>query len=288
MRLMIIDQLETKNGFTNTERIIAKYILDNLLEVTEISINDLAKRTYTSKATVIRFCKKLGVYGYIELQKRLSQELVETKRLTEMLDDEPVDGNTSLKEVTTIVPAIYEKAVSNTRLSLNTNQLNRILNRFKHVLKLDIYGTGITSTIAKSAAFKFATLGIEAEAHEGLNEHYLIASRNKNNRIALIISFTGKNQQMISIAKRLKKEGVFVIGIGDGEDGFLAACCNEYLVIYNKKLILSMEVITAITAANYAIDVLFVANLVSNYEQNKNNSLEVIQNKMINEREIDS
>lgn len=285
---MIIDQLEEKNDFTNTESSLANYMLANLLEVTDIPIADLAKKTFTSKATIIRFCKKLGLFGYIELQKRLSQEMIETKRLTEILDEEPVNGETSVKEVTTIVPAIYEQAVTNTRLALNMNQINRILNRFKHVSKLEIYGMGITSSVAKAAAFKFATIGIEAEALEGINEHYLVAVKHKKNRIALIISFTGKNEQMISVAKRLRTAGVFVVGIGDGENGILAEYCDEYIVIYKKRLILSMEVITAITAANYAIDVLFVANLVSNYEENKDNSLEVIREKMISELTFDT
>lgn len=285
---MIIDQLEEKNDFTSTESELADYILANLLEVTDIQIADLAKKTFTSKATIIRFCKKLGLFGYIELQKRLSQEIIETKRLTEILAEEPVKAGTSAKEVTTIVPAIYEQAVTNTRLALNMNQLNRILNRFKHVSKLEIYGMGITSSIAKAAAFKFATIGIEAEALEGINEHYLVATKHKKNRIALIISFTGKNKQMISVAKRLRKAGIFVVGIGDGENGILAEYCDEYIVIYKKRLILSMEVITAITAANYAIDVLFVANLVSDYEENRDNSLEVIREKMLEELTLDT
>ena len=285
---MILDQLEEKKGFTSTESELADYILANLLEVTDSSIAELAKKTYTSKATIIRFCKKLGLFGYIELQKRLSQEMIETKRLAEILDEEPVNGETSVKEVSTIVPAIYEQAVTNTRLSLNMNQINRILNRFKHVSKLEIYGTGITSSIAKSAAFKFATLGIEAEALEGINEHYLVATKHKKNRIALVISFTGKNKQMIAAAKQLRKAGIFVVGIGDGENGTLSKYCDEYLVIYKKRLILSMEVITAITAANYAIDVLFVANLVSNYAENRDNSLEVIREKMLNELTLDT
>lgn len=285
---MIIDQLEEKADFTNTEAVIADYILTHLLEATEIPISDMANRTFTSKATIIRFCKKLDLFGYIELQKRLSQEMIETQRLNDILDEEPVNSQTTVKEVTTIVPAIYEQAVTNTRLALNMNQINRILNRFKHVSKLDIYGTGITSSIAKSAAFKFATIGIEAEAREGINEHYLEATKHKKNRIALVLSFTGKNKQMIAAAKLLRKAGIFVVGIGDGENGSLADCCDEYIVIYKKKLILSMEVITAITAANYAIDVLFISNLVSNYEENRDNSLAIIQNKMLGESEFDT
>ncbi|GCF95493.1 transcriptional regulator [Enterococcus florum] len=285
---MLIDKLEEKNDFTNTEIVVANYILENLLEINEITIADLAKRTFTSKATIIRFCKKLGLFGFVDLQKKLSQEMIETKRLTELLNEEPVNEETTNKEVMNIVPSIYEKAITDTRLSINPNQMNRVLNRLKHVSKLDIYGTGITYSVAKTAAFKFSTLRIESEAHDGMNEHYILATQRRKNRIAIVLSFTGKNKMMVAVAKYLRKTGAFVIGIGDEGNGRLSEQCDEYFEIYQKKLILSMEVITAITATNYVIDILFISQLVSDYEQNKTNAIDVITNKIHNDIEFDT
>lgn len=285
---MLIDQLEMKIDFTNTESTIADYVLDNLLEINETTIADLAKRTFTSKASIIRLCKKLGLFGFSDFQKRLAQEVIETSRLNKILDEEPVNGETTSKEVMTIVPTIYEKSITDTRLSINVNQINRIVNRLKHVSKLDIYGLGVTYSLASTAAFKFSTLGIFAEAHNGINEHYVIATETTKNRIAIVISFTGKNKTMAAISKYLRKTGIFVIGIGDEANGHLAQECDEYIEINQKKLLLSMEVITAITATNYVIDILFVSQLVEHYDQNKENSLEVIKNKLHNENEFET
>ncbi|MDO4670086.1 MAG: MurR/RpiR family transcriptional regulator [Aerococcus sp.] len=176
---MLIDQLENKTNFTNTEAVVARYILEHLLEINDMTIVDLAKQTYTSKSTIIRFCKKLGLSGFVALQKKLWEELIETKRLTNLLDDEPVNEKTTSKEVMSIVPSIYEKAITDTRLSINPNQINRIINHLKQAEKIEIYGTGITYSIAQTAAFKFLTLGIEAAAYDGMNEHYILATKKK-------------------------------------------------------------------------------------------------------------
>ena len=55
---------------------------------------------------------------------------------------------------------------------------------------IDIYGTGISYTLAQAAAFKFATLGVESSAYESINGHYLAARKHKKT-VAFVISFTG-------------------------------------------------------------------------------------------------
>lgn len=285
---MIIDKLESKSEFTTTEIVVADYILNHLLEINEVTINDLAKRTYTSKATIIRLCKKLNLYGFTDLQKRLSQEIVETKRLNALLEEEPINETTTVKEVMAIVPTIYEKAITDTHLTFNSNQINRVVNRLKHVSKLDIYGMGITYSVAKTAAFKFSTIGIVAEAHDGINEHYIVATEKQKNRIAIVLSFSGKNKMMVAVAKYVRKAGFFVIGIGDEGSGVLSKVCDEYIEIYQKKTILSLEVITAMTAMNYVLDVLFTSRLITDYSENELNSLKVIETKLFSDNDFDT
>jgi DNA-binding MurR/RpiR family transcriptional regulator len=48
---------------------IARFILDNQDFVAFASANDIATRTQTSAATVVRFCQALGYEGYVHLQE---------------------------------------------------------------------------------------------------------------------------------------------------------------------------------------------------------------------------
>ncbi|MHC5248864.1 MurR/RpiR family transcriptional regulator [Enterococcus sp. LJL90] len=279
---MVIEQLQKRKNFTLSEKQIAEYLLLHLEELGNLTIDELAKATFTSKATIIRFCKKLKLKGFIDLQKEIAKELVAGKHLANIIDDEPVNQETTSEEVMGLVPAIYENALTNARLSLNKNQLKRIINRFKHIGKLDIYGSGITYSIASMAAFKFATLGVPVEAFNGLNEHYVIATRQKENRLAILLSFSGNNPLMATTAKYLKQAGVFVIGIGNHPENALAQQVDEYIALRQKQSILSMEVMTSITAVNYVLDILFVSQLVGDYQQNTQNSLMVIKQELAN------
>lgn len=68
---------------------------------------------------------------------------------------------------------------------------------------IDIYATGISYTLAQAAAFKFATLGVESSAYESINGHYLAARKHKKT-VAFVISFTGANRTVETMAKYLR------------------------------------------------------------------------------------
>ena len=80
---------------------------------------------------------------------------------------------------------------------------------------------------------------------------------------------------MIKIAKYLKKAGIYVIAIG-GKKGELQNYCDIYLNVYSSQDILSLEVITSITATKYVLDVIFVSLLVKDYQSNVTTALKVI------------
>ena len=278
---MIIDKLERMDDFTSQEKEIAKYILENPTLIKELSTEELAKATFTSQATVVRLCKKLETKGYNDFKLKLSTEYLEAARVREFLKDEPITKESTYDDIIDIIPKMYDSAITNTKLMLNSNVINRVINRLKEARKIDLYGYGISYSVARQAAFKFLSIGIDSMAHDGLNEHYITASKDNSHVVAILISFTGRNSSIIKIAKYLRRHGIYVIGISGNRSSEMVESCNEVIQIDTKKLILSMEVITAVISTQYILDILFSMLLASNYENNIKASLEVF-NKPFN------
>lgn len=277
---MIIELLEEKKNFTQTEKQIADFILKNPFELSEISADELGKRSFTSKASVFRFCKKLGVSGYDELRRRVEHEINEKSRLNMLLEQEPIGKETSLKDLISIIPSVYDTAISKTKMLLDYSAISRVVGYMKRADKLDIYSGGITYSCASAARFKFLSIGMDCNAHSGVNEHYIMANRERN-VVALVLSFTGQNPTMIRIAEYLKKNGIFVIGVGGAESPELKDTCDEYIEIFQRELVMSMEILTPFTSLNYALDILFGALLIEDYEKNLKYSVDVIKNSFV-------
>ncbi len=175
---MILTQLSTLTTLTHTEKALAAYILEHPDQVPDMSTMDLARVSLTSKATIVRLCQKLGLSGFQEFKLKLVAELSQNQRISQILENEPITGESSYGDIIQVLPGLYDKAITNTRLTFNKNEMIRINNFLQNAESIEIYGTGISYLLAQSAAFKFATLGVECSAYESINEHFLASRRN--------------------------------------------------------------------------------------------------------------
>lgn len=276
---MIIEQLKDKKEFTGNEAIISEYILQNMAKIQDLTVEELANETFTSKASVVRLCKKMKVDGYRNFQRKLEAELNEIYRLSYLINKEPINEKSTLKDILNIIPSIYETAVVNTKLFMDERVIKIVIDTMKQAEIIELYGIGICQTIARTAAFKFNSIGIESKAVDGINEHSVMMNKSKRNKVAILLTFTGANPYIVTNAKYLKQAGYYVLGIGGNDHVELEKYCSKFIEIYTKEMILSLEIMSSYTAMNYVLDILFASLLSQNYKQNIDASLDVIKTK---------
>lgn len=146
---MLLEKLEQGMNFTNHEKDVARYILEHPDKAPGMSSAELA------------------------------EEIGQKNRLARILAEEPIHDKSTCTDIINTLPGLYDKAVTNTRLALDKNSINRIHNVLRRAECIDIYGTGISYILAQAAAFKFATLGVESSVYESINRHYLAARKNR-------------------------------------------------------------------------------------------------------------
>lgn len=278
---MLLQKLKTEENFTGHEKEVARFVLGNLDRVPSLSAGELARETFTSKATVVRLCQKVGLAGYKEFKLKLVEEMNQQRRIDRLLANEPITDQSTYEDIIKTLPVLYDKAVTNTRLSLSKNSMNRINQFLQRAECIDIYGTGISYVLAKSAAFKFATLGVECSAYESINNHYLAARKSKKT-IAFLISFTGANKTVTTMAKYLREAtGNYVVGILDPQNEELRNWCHEVVEIPNRDSLLSLDVITSFSATSYVLDIFFSLLLSSRYSEHTRSSVEMLSHEYL-------
>ena len=262
-------------NFTNHERDVAEYILGHMDQIPDISAGELARASLTSKATVVRLSKKLGLSGYQELKLRLVAEMNQSERISQLISKEPITGNSSYSDIILTLPGLYDKAITNTRLTLDKNTMMRIGRFLQGAECIDIYGTGISYVLAQAAAFKFATLGLECSAYESINGHYLAARKHKRT-VAFLISFTGANRTVERMGEYLMTAtNNHIVGILGPHSQVTGKWCHEVVEIPNRDSVLSLDVITSFMAGNYVFDIFFSMLLAGCQEEHVKSSLEM-------------
>lgn len=276
---MIIDKMRTLDNLTVSERAITDYILKNINNLHELTTEKLADETYTSKATVSRLCKKLGLKNYYEFKQSLLQEKDEWLRIRKADSEEPLNQKSSYEDILNTVPILYDSAIRQVKLGLDKPQILRIFEILKKAKKVDIYGTGLMYEAAQITAFKFMNLGKETSAFHGLSEHYVISDLNRKNKIIFILSMTGSNLNMVQIAKVLKDRGFYVVGIGGNKTEELKKHCSEYIELHMIRELRNLDVMTYFISILYVLDVLFVMLMTNDYEYNVLKAIDVEKNR---------
>lgn len=250
---MILEMIK-KYSFTNQEQALANYILENPECIIEYNAKELAKLTYTSSSTIVRFAKKLGFSGYPAMQMQYTKEYV----VKNQYQNYTVNKSTMTKEVIEIVENLYHYVLEETKQMLSKETLVRITNYMLQAKKIDFYASDINYSRIQSMCLKLSTLNIQAQAYNALNETY-INSVNPKECLSFVVSHSGKNQSMIDIAYRLRKRNITTIALTGNSDPSLSLVCNESLLLFSNDD--SLHSIQYGVSLEYLLDILYTCML---------------------------
>ena len=110
---MIIDKMKILDHLTIQEKYLVDYIINNQEDILKKNINELAKLSYTSSATISRLCKKLGFNGYKEFKYQYAAEYSHLLELKNDFKIEPFSSESS----------IFCKHLQSNRKKLSISQL---------------------------------------------------------------------------------------------------------------------------------------------------------------------
>ena len=275
---MILEKLRDTNNLTTQEKLIASYILENPDKVKSVSSRKLAMLTYASQSTVIRLCKKLGFDSFKEFQIEYNLDYKNSLLYYEIDNNTPINMKTRYEEIIHLLPKIQMNTLTKLQSTLNQNTMIRVANYLTHADYIDLYGLGISNIIVKQAAFKFMSIGSNCTVHDGLNTHYILTTNN-NKRIALVLTFTGKNTTILNISKKLMQNHIYTVIMCEYNSEKLHEYCNEVICIDSGISYLNLESYTSIISAHFAFDILFSLMLTNNYDKSLEASINLLREK---------
>ena len=79
--------------------------------------------------------------------------------------------------------------------------------------KVFFFGVGDSYSVALSAMYKFSCIGIVCNATNDLDHMLKMASQLSENDVVVLISYSGKSQAIINVAKELKRMKKITIAI---------------------------------------------------------------------------
>lgn len=264
--------------FRSSEKKVADCVLKDPDSVIMSSITELAEKSATSEPTVIRFCRKLGLRGYLELKLNLARDLPSSQYIHENVKE----GDT--------VPEIFNKlfnsakeAFSDTLNHLDLNMLERAVEALNSANRIEFYGQGGSAVVARDAHHKFFRLGIPCIAYDDPHMQVMSAALLSPNDVVVAVSHTGSTKDILESVKIAKAAGATIIGIVSQENSPLSRLCDIAIRIRSQEAALRLAPMTSRLIQLAIIDILFVAMAMKNFPKTRDR-LDKVKRSLVDKR----
>lgn len=265
MKNVLIRLQECEANATNTEASIIRYLLSYPDEAAGCSIHRLAELTFSSPSTIIRLCRKIGFSGYKELQKSFLYELA-IKKENHTWKQQEIKLDDSLEEI--INKVFYKNIASleDTRKLIDLEILEQCVCLLEQADSVRLFGIGSSLLIARDMYLKLLRVNKSCYVSDDWHSQLLQARHMTGKDLAIIFSYSGMTEEMITCAKEVKSRGAPIILISRFEDSPLARLANFNLAVAAREFIFRSGAMASRISQLAIIDVLYTLYVQRNYE----------------------
>ncbi|MET8086818.1 MurR/RpiR family transcriptional regulator [Micromonospora sp. NPDC005197] len=196
------------------EQRVARLVVSDPAAAARRTITDLATAAETSEATVIRFCRSVGMDGYPQLRIRLAAEAA---RRIEPPDARVVGGDippgADLAQIIATIAFNDARAVEETAEQLDPAVCEQVVEAIASAGRIDIYGAGASGFVASDFQQKLHRIGRIAfyfpDVHTALTSAALLGRGD----VAIGISHTGTTSDVIEVLEQARTRGAATVAL---------------------------------------------------------------------------
>ncbi|MGG1676005.1 MurR/RpiR family transcriptional regulator [Neobacillus sp. NRS-1170] len=251
--------------FSDKEKKIANYILDNPDKIIHCTINEVAEDLNVADATVFRFCKRIGYKGYQALKIALASEIITPIQQIH----EKISEHDSEKTISEKVFQSNIRTLENTLQIMDSDSIQKAVKLLHTAEKVEFYGTGGSALIAMDAFHKFIRTGVKAFAFLDSHFQLMSASQLTKNDVAVVISHSGTNKDTTNILNTAIESGAKTIGITSFPKSPISQNVDVALYTSSDETEYRSEALASRIAQLSLIDALYVNLMILNKERAK-------------------
>ncbi len=250
---------------------VCEFVLKERTQLYKYTIGEIAERTFTSKATVVRFAKSLGYEGWKEFKKAYIEEIRFLETQHGYIDvNFPVQPHDSTENIIESMKALQIESIQDTSNLLKPEIIDQAVEYLLKANYIMIFGLSPNQYIGELFKRRLMTIGRHVSVVS--SGEYGIASRSLGpNDCAIVISYSGNNpesepQKQI---RTLKEREVPMVGITSGTGDYMREQIDCILTMSSReKLYTKISNFSTEESLSFILNVLFTSYFVKDYHRN--------------------
>ena len=265
MKSALVRLREARDSISATEGSIADYLLGHPEEAMELSIHDLAERTFSSPSTIIRMCHRIGFEGYKEFRRAVTYEMAIRKK-SEEDEQKEITRSDSIDDIIEKITYKNIMSLEDTKNLLDAETLQKCVDLVRGCQTVLLFGMGASLCAARDAYLKFLRLNKPCVINDDWHSQFLQARNSTGRDLGIVVSYSGETVEVIECMKAMRENGTPIIAITRCVASPVAELADYKLyTTANESTFRSGAMSSRISQLNI-IDILYTAFANSEYE----------------------
>jgi DNA-binding MurR/RpiR family transcriptional regulator len=208
---VMLNMLKYKEDLSMAERVVLDYLIEHKETLKEFSVEKIAEAAYTSPASVVRMCKKLGYKGFKDFKvdfilSNSKVEIPENKQYVDVILAK--DENSGISTIENNIRVLEE-----TLKLYDPETVRRSAELIMSARKILVFGKGSSYLVCKDLEMKLRRINKLCFAQGESHEQLVDASFIDQNDVIIFISNSGKTKEIINAALLAKENKAKIISI---------------------------------------------------------------------------
>lgn len=209
----ILDKMAQKRFFSNSEQAVIDHIVEDPESIIHASVKELAAASYTSPSTIVRLFKKLDCDSFTEFKVQFISAVKQQSSRPLVDADVPFGKEHTLLQISENLEVLCTDALQDTLSLFNERSYQKAVKKLNSAKVIDIYAHGVNLHYAKDFQLNMMRIHknvVDHDTHIGMK---LNAENSDETHVALVISYSGENEELMNCCRKLRKHGTFIISI---------------------------------------------------------------------------
>ncbi|HHX79212.1 MAG TPA: MurR/RpiR family transcriptional regulator [Acholeplasmataceae bacterium] len=231
---VMINMLKHRDNLSVAEQSVLDYLIENKSTLKEFTVEGIAKAAYTSPASVVRMCKKLGYDGFKDFKvdfilANSKIEIPDVKEYTDVIlskDVKEFNGKIAIEN--------NVRALEDTLRLFSEEKLKEAAKTIMSARKILLFGKGSSYLVAKDLQMKLRRIDKFCIAQEDSHDQLTDATFIDHRDVVILVSNSGTTSEIVRAAIVAKENKATIIGVVKAGKSLLADISD--IVLYTSAL----------------------------------------------------
>lgn len=259
---------QMKEEFTPADQKIAQYIIDNPQLILESNSSQLAEIIETSQSAVVRFVKKIGYKGYVDLKIDIAKSFEDEN---DFIKDEVIEKGDDIAKILAKSKNNVLTTTDKTYALLDEENIKKIIKLIIDSDAIYLAGVGSSGLVCEDFLFKLQRTGKLSFYHQDPHTNLSILTNIKKNDILLCISYSGITKEVILASEYAKEIGAPVVAITKSYNNALGKVSDFILLLPEIEKEMRFAAISSRISSQIITDILYYGYLAQNMDATQEN-----------------